>query len=74
MVRDYLQAGQCGGTVKVFEINIFDEKSGTREMLLYMLKEEQDIKQEYLKEQGEALKNYCKKLIVQAKIDQLKEK
>jgi hypothetical protein len=45
-----------------FEINIIDEESGRKEMLFYVLKEEQDIKQEYLKEQGEALKNYCKQI------------
>ena len=45
-----------------FEINIIDEESGTKEMLFYVLKEEQDIKQEYLKEQSEALKTYCKQI------------
>ena len=44
-----------------FEINILNTENGTEEMLCYVLKEKQDIKQEYLKEQGEALRNYCKK-------------
>ncbi|MCL1926926.1 MAG: hypothetical protein FWF95_07320 [Syntrophorhabdaceae bacterium] len=44
-----------------FQINIVDIKSGADEMLCYVLKEKQDIKQEYLKEQAEVLRNYCKK-------------
>ena len=43
-----------------FEINIINTKGGTNEMLCYVLKEKQDIKQEYLKEQAEVLRNYCK--------------
>ena len=45
-----------------FEISIIDVESETEEMLSYVLKEKQDIKQEYLKEQGEVLKKYCKQI------------
>lgn len=45
-----------------FEINIIEEENGRKEMLFYVLKEEQDIKQEYLKGQSEALKSYCKQI------------
>jgi hypothetical protein len=43
-----------------FEINIIDIERGTNKMLCYVLKEKQDLKQEYLKEQAEVLKNYCR--------------
>ena len=43
-----------------FEINIINMKDGTSEMLSYVLKEKQDIKQEYLKKQAEVLRNYYK--------------
>ena len=43
-----------------FEINVIDKEKGTNEMLCFVLKEKQDLKQEYLKEQVEVLKNYCR--------------
>jgi tetratricopeptide (TPR) repeat protein len=46
-----------------FQINIIDTQSGTKVMLSYVLKEKQDIKQEYLIEQAEVLRDYCKKVI-----------
>lgn len=49
-----------------FHIDIIDMKSGTKEMLCYVLKEKQDIKQAYLKEQAEILINYCKQVCQEA--------
>jgi hypothetical protein len=46
-----------------FQINIIDMERGTNEVLCYVLKEKQDMKQEYLKEYVEVLKKYCKKIV-----------
>ena len=43
-----------------FEIHVIDMENGMKKGLCYVLKEKQDIKQEYLKEYVEMLKNYCK--------------
>ncbi|MFN8282582.1 MAG: hypothetical protein U0U67_05170 [Chitinophagales bacterium] len=41
-----------------FEINIIRNSDSQNEMLFFLLKEEQDIEQEYLKEYAEKLRNY----------------
>jgi len=43
-----------------FRIDLFNLKSGKSKLISYVLKEKQDDNQEYLKEQAEALRYYCK--------------